>query len=318
MATLAAIAPGVVRRPIKRASRRVGIATSNRRPPADFLIVGTHRGGTTSLHQYLDEHPCVARKFPRVQHLKGVRYFDENFFLGIDWYRSHFPTEAYRSYLRRRNGAPVLTGEASPYYLFHPAAAERASRVVPHAKIIVLLRDPIERAYSHWKRERRDGTEPLQTFEEAIAAEPERLAGEVDRILNDESYYSYAHENFSYITQGLYLESLWKWFQHYPREQVYVETSERFLQEPQRIYDELLQFLGLPPFRLPKDKFLNTNATAERLAPATRRELSARFGPHNRRLEEHLGFDLGWGKQDAEPRRPLRGSRPRTEATTGT
>ena len=110
MATLAALAPGVVRRPIKRAFRNAGIATSAFRPLPDFLIIGAHRAGTTSLHQYLEQHPCVARKFPRVQHLKGIRYFDESFFRGAEWYRSHFPTAAYREYLRRRHGGPILTG----------------------------------------------------------------------------------------------------------------------------------------------------------------------------------------------------------------
>jgi Sulfotransferase domain len=292
--SIAAMAPGVVRRPAKRLLRRVGVATSDLRPVPDFLIIGTHRGGTTSLHGYLDQHPCVARKFPRVQNLKGVRYFDENFFRGIDWYRSHFPTAAYRSYLRRLHGGPVVSGEASPYYLFHPAAAERASRVVPHAKIIVLLRDPVERAYSHWKRERRDGTEPLERFEDAVAAEPGRLAGEAERILSDERYYSYAHENFSYVTHGIYVDALRKWLDHYPREQVHVAASERFLRDPQRVYDGVLSFLGLPPFSLRDATPLNTTGSGQGVASATRRELVARLGPYNRQLEELLGIRLGW------------------------
>src|SRR5918995_4966257 len=234
---ITAAAPGVVRRPIKRLFRGFGVATSDFRPLPDLLIIGTHRGGTTSLHRYLEQHPCVGRNFPRLQDVKGARYFDENFFRGIDWYRSHFSTVAYRNYLRRLHGGPVLTGDASPYYLFHPAAAERAAKAVPHAKIIVLLRDPIEQAYSHWRRERRDGTEPLETFEDAVAAEPERLAGEAERILSDDRYYSYAHENFSDISQGLYLDSLRRWFDRYPRDHVHIELSERFLADPQGVYD---------------------------------------------------------------------------------
>ncbi len=296
MDSIAAAAPGVVRRPIKRLFRGFGVATSDFRPLPDYLIIGTHRGGTTSLHRYLHQHPCVAPNYPRLQNVKGVRYFDQNIFMGIDWYRSHFPTVAYRSYLRHRHGGPVLSGEASPYYLFHPAAAERAAKAVPGAKIIALLRDPIERASSHWKRERRDGTEPLESFEEAIAAEPERLAGEVERILSDDRYYSYAHENFSYISQGLYLESLRRWLEHYPREQVHIEVSERFFEDPQAGYDRVLRFLGLPPFSLPDVKPWNVTGqrTGQRLGPETRRQLTARTSPHNRRLEKYLGIKLGW------------------------
>jgi hypothetical protein len=296
---IAAAAPGVVRRPVKRLFRGFGVATSDFRPLPDYLIIGTHRGGTTSLHQYLQQHPCVGPNFPRLQNVKGVRYFDQNYFRGLDWYRSHFPTVAYRSYLRHRHGEPVLTGEASPYYLFHPAAAERAAKDVPQAKIIALLRDPIERAYSHWKRERRDGTEPLESFEDAIAAEPGRLAGEVGRILSDDRYYSYAHENFSYITQGLYLDSLRRWLEPYPREQVHVEVSERFLEDPQAVYDRVLRFLGLRPFALRDAERLNVTSqrTGQGLGSEALRELTARLAPHNRRLEEYLGIKLGWGGQ---------------------
>ena len=290
---IGAAAPGVVRRPIKRLFRGFGIATSGLRPLPDYLIIGAHRAGTTSLWTYLHEHPCVSVNFPRLQGVKGVRYFDENYARGIGWYRSHFPTAAYRGYLRRRHGTRALAGDASSYYLFHPAAAERAARVVPDARIVVLLRNPIDRAYSHWQRERRDGKEPLERFDEAVAAEPERLAGEVERILNDDRYYSYAHENFSYIAQGLYLDPLRRWFEHYPRERVHVELSERFSREPQAAYERVLNFLGLPSLELRDARPRNTVA-AEPLDPAIRQQLSARLAPHNRRLEEFLGIELGW------------------------
>jgi hypothetical protein len=293
---IAAAAPGVVRRPVKRLFRGFGVATSDFRPLPDYLIIGTHRGGTTSLYRYLQQHPCVAPTFPRLQNVKGVRYFDQNYFRGIDWYRSHFPTVAYRSYRRRLHGEPVLCGDTSPYYLFHPAAAERAAKDVPQAKIMALLRDPLERAYSHWKRERRDGTEPLESFAGAIAAEPARLAGEVRRILSDDRYYSYAHENFSYVSQGLYLDSLPRWLDRFPREQVHIELTERFLEDPQAVYDRVLRFLGLPPFTLRDAERLNVTGqgTGQGLASEVRSELTARIAPHNRRLDEYLGIRLGW------------------------
>ena len=185
---------------------------------------------------------------------------------------------------------------------------------MPQAKIIVLLRDPVERAYSHWKRERRDGMDPCETFEEAVAAEPARLAGEVDRILSDDSYYSYAHENFSYISQGLYLEPLRKWLEHYPREHVHVTTTERLLADPQGVYNEILEFLGLPPFRLRSTKLLNTNGTNDRLNPSTRRDLYARVGPHNRRLAGYLDVELGW--DDDGVARERQAGRPSAAAST--
>jgi len=294
---VAAAAPGMLRRPLKRLFRRAGIATSQWRPHPDYLIIGAHRAGSTSLWAYLSEHPCVGVNFPRLQGVKGVRYFDENYYRGDRWYRSHFPTVGYRDYLRRRHGCGALAGDASSYYLFHPAAAQRAAAVVPDAKLIVLLRDPVTRAYSHWQRERRDGKEPLERFDQAVAAEPERLAGEADRILHDERYYSYAHENFSYMTQGHYLEALRRWLEHYPRERVHIELSERFSRDPQAGYERVLRFLGLPPLKLRDPRPRNT-IESESLDPLLRRELSARMAPDNIRLEEFLGIELGWDRGD--------------------
>ena len=294
---IAAAAPGLVRRPAKRLFRRVGVATSRWRRPPDYLLIGAHRAGSTSLWAYLNEHPCVAVNFPRLQGVKGVRYFDQNYFRGTDWYLSHFPTVAYRDFLRRRHGCEPVAGDASSYYLFHPAAAQRAAAVVPDAKVIVLLRNPVSRAYSHWQRERRDGTEPLARFDQAVAAEPERLAGEFDRIMSDERYYSYAHENFSYMTQGHYLEPLRRWLENYPREQVHVELSERLSADPQAAYDRVLRFLGLPPHEL-RDPRPRNAIPSEPLDPGIRRELSARMAPENDRLEEFLGVELGWDRGD--------------------
>ena len=288
-----AAAPGVIRRPAKRLLRRVGMATVRWRALPDYLIIGAHRAGSTSLWAYLSQHPQVSVNFPRLQGIKGVRYFDENYHRGEAWYRSHFPSAAYRASLRRRHGGAVA-GDASSYYLFHPAAAERAAKAVPEAKVIVLLRHPVDRAYSHWLRERRDGAEPIASFEEAVAAEPERLAGEVDRILDDESYYSYAHENFSYMSQGLYLDSLRKWLEHYPRDRVHVELSERFSQDPQGGFDRVLRFLGLSPLELSDTRPRNTLRTTP-LDPVIRDRLSERFAAKNRELEEFLGMELGWG-----------------------
>ena len=291
--TVSGVVPDVIRGCIKESFRAFGMATSHLRALPDFLIIGAHRAGTTALHECLTRHPCVASTFPRVQHIKGVRFFDEYFYRGTEWYRSHFPTVATRTWLEYRARAPVLVGESSPYYLFHPLAAERAWRVVPNAQILVLLRNPIERAYSHWRRERRDGRETLP-FEAAIAAEPVRLAGEEERIREDEHYFSYAHENFSYLAQGLYVNSLPRWLARYPREQVFIETSEAFLRRPQQVYDRVLRFLRLPPLPIPEPWIVNANAAAEPIAADTRARLRERIAPYTDQLEQRLGLHFEW------------------------
>ncbi len=118
------------------------MATGDLRPLPDFLIVGAKRGGTTSLWRYLNEHDGVLTLFPKPEKIKGLYFFDENFGRGERWYRSHFPTRAIRTRSARRLGHPVVAGEASPYYLYHPLAPLRARHLAPDALIIVSLRDP--------------------------------------------------------------------------------------------------------------------------------------------------------------------------------
>jgi len=154
--------------PVRRAGRALvlgyGAATARWRTVPDFLLIGAKRSGSTSLFRYLGEHPQVAPLFPSARLLpimredqKGVHYFDSNSTHRLAWYRAHFRSDVARARQARALGAPVITGEASPYYLFHPLAAERAAAAVPHARIIVLLREPVARTYSHWSEQRRNG-----------------------------------------------------------------------------------------------------------------------------------------------------------------
>lgn len=276
----------------KKGIRRLGVVTAPVRQLPDFLVIGAKRGGTTSLFNYLLQHPCVPTLFPSRSNIKGVHFFDTNFARGVAWYRSHFPSLPYRAYQRRARGRETVAGEASPYYIFHPHAPRRAHRVVPAAKLIVLLRNPVDRAYSHYRERVRHAREPL-SFEEAVEQEPVRLKGEVERMLEDESYYSYAHEQSSYVSQGIYVDQLKAWLELYSRDRVCILRSEDFYADPQRAYDRVLAFLGLPPWQLRNMRRYNFHPSLE-LKPSTIRELAEYFAPHNQRLGEYLGMDLGW------------------------
>jgi hypothetical protein len=283
--------PHDLRAAAKSAVRGFGIVTAPLRPGPDFMIIGTKRGGTTSLFNYLLRHPDVAPLFLSLENRKGVHYFDTNFHKGWAWYRSHFPTSISRA-LRGRPRRSVLVGEASPYYLFHPHAAARARREVPNAKLIVLLRNPIDRAFSHYKERRRNGVEPL-TFEEAIDREPERLSGELDRIRRDPGYVSLAHEHYSYVSQGIYLPQIQAWMDHYPRDRFCIVRSEDLFSDPQGAYAAVLRFLGLAATDLKHYERFNFH-TSEDMYAGTRERLAATFAPHNRGLADFLGLDLAW------------------------
>jgi Sulfotransferase domain len=275
----------------KRTLRAWGELTAGLRGPADYMIIGAKRGGTTSVANYLLQHPRVMPLFPARQRIKGTHFFDNEFHRGIRWYRSHFPTGVTRS-LRSRDGAPALAGDGSPYYLFHPLAAERAAEVAPDARVIALLRDPVERAWSHYKERRRHGGEELG-FEEALEAEPARLAGEEERLRREPAYRSRAHEDHSYVAQGRYLDMLPRWLERYPRERVLILPSEELYTDPQATMDRIFAFLGLPPFAL-RDVTRHNYVPAGDMRRQARRQLQQLFAEHNRELGRYLGMPLPW------------------------
>jgi glycosyltransferase involved in cell wall biosynthesis len=276
----------------KRSLRRYGEMTASIRSGPDFAIVGAKRGGTTSLYNYLLEHPSVTPMFPGREHIKGAHYFDVEYPRGADWYRSHFPMKVAGRQLARPHLARPVTGEGSPYYLFHPLAAQRMAADVPDVRLVILLRDPVERAYSHYKERLRNGREALD-FEDALDAEPARLRGEAERIAAEPGYHSVAHEDHSYVAQGRYLDMLPRWFERFPPEQFHIVASEDFYEDPNRIANEVWAYLGLSPFTLRSRKRHNFHQ-AQDLPAGTRERLRETFADHNRELEEYLGRQLPW------------------------
>src|SRR3954453_12461513 len=118
-----------------------------------------------------------------------------------------------------------LVGEASPSYLFHPLAPDRVARLLPDARLIALLRSPVERAFSHYQHEVALGREPL-SFEEAIDREDERMRGELEHMLRDPYYFSHTWWNYTYVARGRYAEQLERWFADFPREQLLVLLTD--------------------------------------------------------------------------------------------
>ncbi len=269
------------------------LATASLRVLPDFLVIGTQKGGTSSLYQYLIQHPDVA---PALK--KEVHFFSWEYGRGEPWYRAHFPLRAHRRVREAVTRRRVLTGEATPYYLFHPHAAERVGALLPAARLIVLLRNPVDRAVSSYLHQVRLGREPL-SLREALAAEEGRLAGEVERLAREPLYNSPAHRHHSYLSRGLYADQLAAWFTVFPREQFLILRSEDFFADTPAVFAQTLEFLGLPPWR--PDTFERFNV-ARRHAPEAGKDAVARqylaeyYAPHNRRLEQLLGRDLGWGR----------------------
>jgi hypothetical protein len=281
-----------VRRVVRGAAVQGCRATVAMRPPPDFVIVGVQRCGTTSLFRALSTHPAV---FSPVLSSKGVHYFDTNYDKPFKWYVSHFPTQLTRGLASRRIGASVIAGEASPYYVFHPAAPARMAQALPAARLIVMLRDPVERAWSHYHHMRFEGHESARSFQEAIDLESHRLAGEEPRLIADPAYVSPHHQHHSYLARGQYAQQLNRLYTVYPSEHVLVLDSHRFFAAPDAGFETVLRFLGIPPSHLPASRMMRRNAeTYPPIPAATVRRLREHFEEGNRQLVKLLGWVPTW------------------------
>ncbi|HWJ98342.1 MAG TPA: sulfotransferase [Acidimicrobiales bacterium] len=276
----------------KHALRAYGTATASHRKPPELIVIGAKRGGTTSLWRYLAEHPGVLPTFPKAEKIKGTYFFDEEWHRGERWYRSHFPTDRVRAAAARTLGYEPIAFEASPYYLFHPHAPARARQVVPDALVVALLRDPVERAFSHYK-ERRNHTEPLP-FAEALAAEEGRTAGEEDRMLADPSVVSFAHRHQTYVAQGRYAPMLERWFAAFPSDQLLVAAAEDFYADPQAFCDQITDRVGLPRRDLGSPEPFNSEPSAD-MDPEVRAQLRASLDDDIAAVEDLLGRPMPWG-----------------------
>jgi hypothetical protein len=163
---------------------------------------------------------------------------------------------------------------------------------LPEVRLIALVRNPVERAYSHYQLNRRQGKEPL-SFEEAIDSEEERLRGEVDRLARDETYYSDNHYKFGYLARGVYVDPLKRWREYFPADRLLVVASEELYERPRDTLAQINRFLGLPGWQPAQFKPYNQKPYSE-INAKTRHKLLDYFEPHNRRLYEFLGRDLGW------------------------
>lgn len=255
-------------------------------PVPEFLIIGAQKGGTTSLYSYLIQHPGI---IPCEK--KEVQFFGnpEIRKRGEAWYRRHFPSNSYRKSLEKQLGYSPITGEATPD-MNQPFMPKLVHELLPNAKLIAMLRNPIERAFSQYHHKRKvPGSEPL-TFEEAIAQSAIRLP---DELMNDPKLY-YQSNHRSYITRGLYIEQLERWYQYYPKDRIHISSSEEFFEDPASELKKILKFLEMPDFQFDCSVAKNIGGYEAGMSKEIRGHLEEIFRPHNRRLYEFTGKNFGW------------------------
>lgn len=257
-----------------------GRRTADSRPLPDFLVVGGQRCGTTSLFRALMSHPQIRRP---IMH-KGVNYFDINYWRGEDWYRAHFG---------KREDADVRIFDSSGYYLWHPMAAERIAKDLPGIRIIAMVRDPVERAYSAYKHELARGFEWEKSFGRALELEDARLEGEVEKLRADPQYYSFNHRHHAYRHRGEYAVQLAPYIEGLGRDRVHIMQSEAFFAEPEKEFAKVTDFLQIAP-TMP-ESFDRYNARpGVGLEDSVREQLQAHYDSHDEALAALIGETPRW------------------------
>lgn len=232
----------------------------------NFFIVGVQKSGTTSLWECLLQHPCVLFRAKKEMHYWEGRNYDAS----LQWYESHFPGWLEKKIRAGARSGPLLSGEATPVMGNGTNAPTRLREAYPNLRILVMLRDPVQRAYSHYKHLRRHHPENVpQNFREAL-------------------------EEVKDITRrGMYASHLRDWFSLFGREQVVVLHFGRFVRDPQCVADRCFSFLGVPSVEV-RARHANQSSGEKKMSAVVEEELREFYRPHNRELYELLGCDFGW------------------------
>lgn len=248
-----------------------------------FAVIGAQKGGTTALHRYLAEHPSIMSPTKKEIHFFDL---DESFEKGEVWYHNYFP-------LPHTLGKHAITYDNTPSYLYYPKSAKRIFSYYPNMKLIVSLRDPVERAFSAWTmfhNFHKDTNHPyyhLAEFREFDKA----VRDEIDKMLSGDPTLEP-----SYVRRGIYYEQLLRYFKYFKREQIFIIDSYSLKKNTSLILTEVIQFLGLPKFDCHQLKLplLNIGNYEKQMPAETQAFLREFYKPYNEKLYELLGYDFDW------------------------
>ena len=277
--------PSWMKWPLRDLATRYRKGTARCRVLPDTIIIGAQKSGTSSLYSYMKQHPDLVASYG-----KEVHYFDggrdpevDAYAEGEVGYRAHFPLS-----WRARVGQRIF--EASPLYLFNPLVPRRISELVPEVRLIAILRNPTDRAISHYFHEKRNGRERLSLME-ALLAEEDRLRP----VLASKNYKSEAYIHFSYKARGVYREQIARYFDYFGSDSMLILKAESLDSDPIGTLRRVFDFLAVDPsFVVPDLRPRNVASDSHRVEPEVHQHLSDYFRPHSRDLYDLLGEDFGW------------------------
>ena len=274
-----------VNNPVQKLNWTYRQITWHSRALPDLIIIGAQKSGTSSMYKYLCQHPQIIPSYK-----KEVHYFDgglnpneNNYEKGLKWYRAHFP-------LKKLMGVHKRTFEASPLYIFNPLVPKRIYHILPNVKLIAILRNPTERAISHYFHEKRGGYEKLPIME-ALKEEEKRLK----YVISDKEYRSDVFIHYSYKKRGLYKEQIERYLKYFNLQHFIILSSEEFFSEPGKTLRQVFRFIGVDQEFIVNDlNPINVGTNKRKVEPSVYKYLSDYFLPHNKELYNLLGKRFDW------------------------
>jgi len=259
--------------------------TSSLRVLPDFFIIGPGRTGTTSLYYYLDQHPSLSRSA-----YDELGFFDVNFHLGLSWYRSLFPSFLTKFRIKSKTNF-FMTYDVTPSYVRRPWVANRIKKLFPKAKLVIVLRNPVDKTYSHYQLYKKSGG--TRSFEEII----EKDMNEIKKWDNNrkDNYYFATKVEKSILARGFYVEQLPIWFKLFSKDQILIIPSEKLALDTRDTMNDIFQFLTLPKFDIPNTEKVNVSKYSK-MNPEMRKKLIEFFKPFNEELYELLNQKFDWDK----------------------
>lgn len=240
----------------------------------DFIVIGVIKGGTSSLHAYLGKHPQIL-----LPQKKELQFFSKNFDRGINWYLAHFPSIT--------DYPDFCTGEASPGYFSASDVEKRIFQFFPDVKLILLLRNPVDRAISSFYQKKKVGKiNGKKTFTELVTTELQKFEHFTESELASRG-------NSGCVLGGLYIYQLQRWMNLFPKEQLLILQSEYFFNDPAKVMTEVFDFLNLPQHQCSDYRSFNAGCYSP-MSNELRHTLREFFRPHNQRLEKYLGRKFNW------------------------
>ncbi len=244
-----------------------------------FIIIGAVRSGTTSLYYNICEHPNILPAS-----YDEIGFFDVNYDLGLNWYKSMFPLKSENNFSKKN-----ITGEDTPFYFWREDAANRIKKILPHVKLIIILRNPIDRAFSNYHLGVRGGTENL-SFDEAISIE---LEGLEKNEINKENLIKLCDSSRSYIIKSLYYEQMKIWTRKFSKDNLFVTTTEEMSEKPEDVLRKIFEFLQVSPYKISNPQKRKA-VKYSKMKYETRQKLVKFFKPHNKQFYELIGHEFKW------------------------